>query len=219
MALDASFWDVLAVKRDGRSGSITAQTGSVDTSTVDSHDTEWWQHVGFASMPAESDPAKKEAAQCIRLQGIAGSGTGVAIASKDHRSQLIYGQLKPGESAVFATKGMARALFKANGSVTLYTTDTNDDDGNSILVSVGTDGVKVATPWGAATITSDGVQLGEKDGAFIKLAGNKITLSASEIAIAGGTVVLGMVATPASPALWGLSGLSGAPSTSVWISP
>ncbi len=206
--------DVLGTSR-GSTGVPMLQIGDVKTGTVVSNNTTLWGVAGMLHFPAPPS-AGVSAPQAIVLKTSSGD---IAIAMRDTANAKLSGQMKMGETAVFATVGMARALFKANGEIVLFTTDDNTSSGQSIFLSVGPEGVKIGTPWGALTLTKDGVQLVSSGGSWCLLGSNgSATLGGSSVAIAGGSVSLGISASPSSPILWGLSGPGAIPSTSVFVS-
>lgn len=218
-------FDVMAVVLDKVTHAIVAQIGDSTNAVVDSDRAEWWQHTGFASMPAAPTQG---AASC---QGIAikHSDRDMVIASRDLRAASIYGNLKPGETCVYAATGAARTLYKANGSVVDYTTSDNTAGGTSISAALSPTGYSLVTPWGAITINSNGITLTAGQASLTLTPDGVATLAGTQVEVAGsvaaiqGTVgtFIGpkAVPTPATGAAMG----PGAPlnlfSTNVFISP
>jgi len=206
--------DVLNTSRDPKTGAVLLQIGDVVYGNKVDDDVPLWQSPGFVSVPA--NPTGKSSCQVVVLKT---GDTDIAIAGRDVRTAAIAGSLKPGEAAAFASVGQARTLYKADGSVTHYTTEGNVDGGTSVFLRIAPDGLTVHTPWGFLTITADGVQIGDESGCFIRMKSGKVTMSGNEVVIPGGTVSLGPLATPASTAVWGPSGIAGVASATVRISP
>lgn len=202
--------NVLSTAVDAVTGTILAQLGSVtDGDYAYSDGAEWYQHVGFASLP--SDPiGGKSAAECIAIKGTRDA----IIASRDIRGQAIYGNIKPGETCLYAGgtdgKSQGRVLIKDNGSVTIYTTDKNTVEGQAVYLRVAPDGLSFIAPWGTMTFDSTGFHLRTNAGPRIDLGGIVLpssiplpekllselgtyaTISAGSVKLAGSTVMLGV---------------------------
>jgi hypothetical protein len=206
--------ECMSTTLDAKSKAILAQVGDVQHERVEDSDVPVFQTWGVMSRPA-IPTSKKEGAEVVLLRSV---DQDIAIAGRDLRFSELAGSLKDGETCVFASTGQARALFKADGSITLYTTSDNTSSGTSVAITIGTTGIKLIGPAGVVTIDSNGVQLGESGGAFLKMSGNEITLSATKITIAGGSVALGMACAPTNTVLYGPSGMAGIPSPSVLVS-
>ena len=97
-----------------------------------------------------------------------------------------------------------------------------DDKGNGVVMQNGAILIFVADAGDAKTLvqlTKDEVGVLQKDSGFVKLKGGSATVFANKsAAVVAGNVMLGAKATPATPALTGMSGPSAAPSTSVFVS-
>lgn len=108
--------DVLHAARDEATSIVVAQLGDVVGEDVDADNAEWWQHVGLVSLPPAAEPGKA-ACQCVVVRD---TGNDVCVASRDLRGQALAGQLKAGETCVYAAgtdgKAQARSLWKADGS-------------------------------------------------------------------------------------------------------
>ncbi len=213
--------EVFATERDSSSGAITAQIGDVQNGRVEDFNCPVFQQWGFVSRPLTADPKdsnkpSKElsASTAVALRSI---DSDVIVAGRDLRSSEIAGQLQPGEACVYASGGQARVLLKANGSCTVYTTADNKKSGTSVAVSVSPSGIKIVGPWGAITMDVDGIQMAESGGASFIMAGGKITLSANEISICGGSVGIG--AAPSLPIVGGPTGMAGVGSLTCKVSP
>lgn len=142
-------------------GTVTAQTGDVVTKEVGGANAEWWQHVGFASRPARSEPGTA-ACQAVKLNR---GDHDTCIASRDLRGQAIYGNLKDGEACVYAPGAQGKVSFKADGSVTLYTTDDNTPNGNGVYLKLAPDKLQFIAPWGTLTFDETGIHVTTTSGA------------------------------------------------------
>lgn len=163
--------DILTTTVDRVTNKILAQTGNVVGEVAESDNVEWWQHVGFSSRP--SNPTKgKTAAQALVMEE---GGHDIAFASQDTRSQEIYGNLKPGETCFYAAGadglGQARVIGKADGSINIYTTDTNTKDGKAVYFRVAPDGFSFVAPWGSVKFDSTGFHINHSSGASFNLGG------------------------------------------------
>jgi hypothetical protein len=204
-----------------QTGDVTAGTGTDQPGEVVAQGSDLWQHVGFCSRPA-TPVAGKSAAQALEIER---GDFNVCVATRDSRSASMYGALKDGETAVFASTGQARALFKADGSITLVTTSDNTAAGTTVSLRVSKDGFVFSAPWGGFSFTATGFQ------AYTQTTGVSPTfLGSLEVRNDGncvftgkGTicntsqVLLGLGATLATPCLAGPSGAAGKPSTSVFV--
>jgi hypothetical protein len=145
-------FDVMVATIDATTGIITAQIGDAVSGVVDSNNAEVWQNWGFASLPTPPIGGAS-GAQGIAIKRHTGD---LIIAGRDPRTGQIWGNLKPGEVVVFASgadgKAQGRVLIKQDGSVTLYTTDSNTASGNAMMVrlsppnTAGGGGFEVAVP-------------------------------------------------------------------------
>ena len=213
--------DILSSAIDKVTKTILVQTGSVTESIPRSDNAELWQQCGFASLPA-NPIGGTSAAQGIAIRC---SDRDRVIATRDTRGQAIYGSLSPGETCVYAGgpdgKAQGRALFKANGSVTLYTAQGNVAGGPSVTVQLNaTDGsIAAANQYGALSLGPNGFQIAMKGGAgfMMDLAGN-----VSLVGGLGGSAVVNASAVSIGanatlPACVGPAGISAIGSTSVKI--
>lgn len=212
--------DVLASERDATVGTILLQLGDSVVGDVESQAAEQWQQSGFASRPAVAAYGRSS----CQVIGIRQGDRDVVIAQRDARSAAIYGELETGETCVYATAGMARVLFKADGSVTMLTTSDNTSSGTTLTMTLSpTQGFIVSTPWGGISIGPNGFQAFTQDGTSW---GGSIGLSSSGVCQVTGAAfkaatsqcLLGMAATAATGCGYGIGAASLA-STSVFVSP
>lgn len=217
--------DILSTTLDKATGRILAYLGDVKAKRSESDAAQFMQHVGMATRPRKAEPGKS-AAQCVR---ICRSNGDVVIASSDSRTQEMYGQLDDGESAFFASDGQARALFKKDGSVSLYTTDDNTATGKGVYLKISPTAFEFFAPWGRLVFDPTGFHAVTTSGARLDLGGigglpgplsaigSYATLSAASVKCEGSIVFLGAGAVY-DAALHGLTGIAGLPSTGVFVS-
>lgn len=219
------FADVLVTVLNRTTKVIQAQIGDATGATPDSDDAEWWQASGFASLPAA--PTQGSGGGACQAVVLKHGDRDVIIASRDTRNSGIYGNLKSGETCVYAATGQARTLYKANGAIVHYTTADNTSSGTGVSAYFGPDKIQLINQWGAITIDSNGITL-TSGGASLqltptgdaKMLGTTASVHGSAAAISGDVMtMIGPHATPANPALWGLSGVAGVASTNVFVSP
>src|SRR5579864_7438238 len=137
--------DVLQAALDPTTKIIQAQLGDSTHPFTSSNQAEWWQHTGFASMPA---PPTQGGPSCQVLM-IKRSDFDIVFASRDTRAAAMYGTLKPGECAIFGTVGQGRVLIKQNGAVVAFTTSDNTTSGQSQTMYHGPDGWRVVNQFGS----------------------------------------------------------------------
>jgi hypothetical protein len=161
---------ILATTVSKATSKILVQLGDMRGAT-DTDNAEWWQHIGFASRPSKA-VKDKSAAQGVVVKG---GDRDTCIASQDARGVELYGNLQDGETCVYAAgpdgTAQGRALFKGDGSVTLYTTADNTPDGLSVYFRVAPDGFEFVAPWGTLKFDGTGLHVLHASGASIDLGG------------------------------------------------
>ncbi len=138
------------------------------------------------------------------MEGV--SGAGVIIASvgggKEVNKNITAGDLiiaPPGG-------GEAAVVIKADGSITLHTTDNNDNNGNSTFIRVSPTAIQFVAPWGKMIFDASGVHWTTKSGARLDMGGisvpglpgaiassfdSYVKIQAATVKVAGGSVFLG----------------------------
>ncbi len=217
--------DVLTTVVNATTKKILAQIGDVYHQATDSDNVEWWQHVGFASRPPKPE-AKKKAAQCVVLRC---GDHDISIASQDLRGLDLYGNLDHGETCIYAPgedgTGQARALFKKNGSISLYTRVGNSSTGAGMIIQMDAENDAIRVTNGAGygiIIDADGVRI------FSGSRGSALTLGSSgtcsligtgQCQVDGSAIVLGSIAAPGVNSVCvGVAGIAAAGSAKVFAS-
>lgn len=211
--------DVLGSACETKTKTILIQAGDVVASEVASVDAELWQTCGVASRPANATPGQA-AAQAIMMRR---SDRDVCLAIRDTRANAMYGTLAPGETCIYATTGQARALLKADGSISLVTTSDNASTGTSVILKISPTALEFAAPWGGIKFDSAGFKVWTQDGATTNSSINMTSAGVFQVlantcAIQSGMCMLGTAATAASPARYGTTAVP-LVSTSVFVSP
>lgn len=215
--------DILTTTIAEATKKITAQIGDVNgAGQAEGDNVEWVQHVGFASRPPKAEPGK----QAAKGFGIRHGSRNVLFGSQDVRGLEIYGALADGETAVYATgedgKGQARALFKKNGSVTLYTKQGNTEGGTGMMIQLDAagGGFTLLDSYGNGIVSGpDGLTLTAK-GAALTLGqnGDAKLVAKGKAQMDGSSVVLGSNVVPVvKAALTGPTGIAGVASLKVLI--
>lgn len=216
--------DVLRTVRDVATKTVLAQLGDVVGEESEVDDAEWWQSVGFVSRPSKPE-AGKSACQVVAIHD---SGHVACIASRDLRGQELAGELKEGETCVYAPgadgKGQARALLKADGAISLYTRKGNAPDGQGmgLFIVANGDEIRLINSKGyGLVIDGDGVSLvagGSGSALTLSASGDATLVGTGKTQIDGSGVVLGSLAVPVlNSALTGPTGLAGKASLKVLI--
>lgn len=165
--------DILKTEVSGETSSIMCQTGDAFSGDPGS-ETVWMQHVGFASRPSKVSPDGNNLS-CAQGVILKQSDYDVCIGTRDTRTQTIFASIKEGETAVFAAGGdglsQAKILLKDDGSINLYTTDTNTTAGKSVYLRLATDGLQFTAPWGTLTFDESGFHVLHSSGASFDLGG------------------------------------------------
>lgn len=191
------FAHVLKTRITDKTKKVVAQIGSVNgEGQVDSDNVEWWQHVGFVSRPPKAEKGKEAAQAVVIRQG----NYDAAIASQDLRGIELAGQLKDGETCLYAPgadgEAQARMLLKADGSINLFTKAGNESGGTGMGIFINPSGaVSILNPGGAAILVGDdgsiklfngsgGIQIKE-NGAIKISSGGALELSGGSITLGG----------------------------------
>lgn len=192
--------DCLGSTRDAN-GTLLLQTGDAVAAEVACDGAEHWQHVGFASRPSL---AINGASACQAIAIKTGSAD-ACIATRDLRSQQVYGNLAEGETCVFAAgpngTGQGCMSLKQDGSITLITSDNNTASGNGVYFKISPTKMQFMAPWGSMTFDATGFHIKTKTGARLDMGALAApppldTLVPSYVKISGGTVTLaGALAT------------------------
>ncbi len=200
--------DILKSTVDAVTNKILFQTGDVGGETTDTDNVESWQHVGFASRPSVP-VAGKQAAQAVVIRR---GDHDISIASQDLRGLETYGNLKDGETCVYAPgadgNSQGRVIIKADGSVSLYTTDSNTSAGNMVCLRISpTGGLEFTSQWGSMVFDQTGFHVRTQAGPRLDMGGISLPgvpeavtgafagyakLTAPTVAIEGANTVLGM---------------------------
>lgn len=159
-------------------GKVLAQLGD-DRGATDTDNAEWFQPSGIISRPPKVQPGAA-AAQVVCLEG---GDRDVCLGAQDARGRELAGLIKDGEFCAFAAGelGISQAslLMKQDGSINLFTTDTNTRDGKSVYLRIATgtndqglpDGFSFVAPWGTIKFDSAGFRIAHKSGAAFELGG------------------------------------------------
>lgn len=161
--------NILNATLSDTNNSVEVQMGDVVNQEVESYTAQWVQQTGFCSLPPTA-VAGKSASEGIMLKG---TNRDFVFASRDVASQSNYGNLKAGEATVYACgpdgTAQARMMCKADGSVNLYTTDTNKVDGNGVYFQVSPTGFFMMAPWGKFVFDATGFHMKTASGASFDL--------------------------------------------------
>lgn len=208
--------DILATTLDAVTGTITAQIGDVTKDRADSDAAElWYGAPGLVTRPAPPTQGKASCQGVFLKRG----DHDIGIAYRDLRANEEFGNLAPGEGALYATVGRAKALVKADGSSRQYTTDDNTKTGNAVWAGVssyyqGTDGQphlggewRYYAPWGGGWHDPSGYHIRTHHGVKVDFGGLTLpapvsatvataTIAADVISLRASAVKLGNGAAP-----------------------
>lgn len=178
------------------------------------------QHIGFASVPSKAQGDEAPEAFVINI-----GGEEIAVGSRDLRHHEMIGNLKPGETCIYAAgddgKGQARMMLKDKGVISIFTKKNAGAKAMTILMDPNTDTIGIVNSKGyGLMINENGTFLKGPSGA-LKLDDGGVSLIASKgkAQVDGETIVLG--AGPCIPgvdnALTGITGLNGVAKPKVFI--
>lgn len=182
-------------------GMVLAQIGDCVGNYVEGNDSEFWQHVGFCSRPSAAN-AGKSACQALAMEQ---GSSDIVFATRDTRVGKIYGDLKPGETCLYAAGpdateiGTGRVLLKDDGTtstVSILTQKDNSESGVPVIIQVSSEGKVIinAGENGAITIDADGIKIVSAKDVQIGASEN-VTLIGQSLALNGANVSLGANAT------------------------
>lgn len=127
----------------------------------------------------------------------------IGIASRDIRTGAIAGNMRAGETTVYAPGSQACSLYKNDGSVTHLTTSDGTTTGQSVYSRVASDTFLFFAPWGKQTFDGTGWHVFTHAGARLDMGGiggmpapldtlgSYAKLSAKMVYIEGSIVALG----------------------------
>lgn len=215
-----NFYDILDSTLNESDNSFTAQLGRSQCAEVYSDDNEIWQQPGFSSRPSKVDSNSDNAPQAI---SIARDDVDIIIAIRDTRYQSIYGSLKEGETAVYATgengEGQPRMLMKQDNSINFYTKKDPSSKAMFFGITPGTDNFTFVNSLGyGIIIDTSGIKLTCKGGTInMTDAGIKI-ISSGQAQLDGTNIVIGSIGLPpVNSPLCGAAFASSKPSLKVTI--
>lgn len=222
---DFEIADVIGSEVEG--GEVRLDVGDVVSEETYATDCQFWGTDGFYGIPAASDA--DGAAQALFF--VDGNAKRV-VGTRDNRAVEKYGSLQPGDRAIIST-GDARLVLKNEAnSLTMYTELGPTGSKDAVMIDVRGDasGGSMIIKCGKSTIAMKqgvGPQAGEitlgngLGGITIDALGN-IIISGASVRVKGGTVLIGgataEIALPGvNNAIVGATGVTGVPSTSVFI--
>lgn len=199
--------NILNVSLGDMNNSVEVQMGDVIAEEPENYTAQWIQHTGFCSLPPTAI-ANKSASEGMLLKR---SDRDYVFASRDLLSQIIYGNLNPGEVTIYSAgadgTGQARVMLKGDGSISFYTTDDNTANGNALQLTLSpTTGLSFVSAFGSMTFDQAGFRVSTTSGASFNVmstsdptTGNAIMMSAGSCTINSGMITLGTPTNTAVP--------------------
>jgi hypothetical protein len=149
--------------------STQVQLGDVLSDDAESQAAQWFQHVGFASKPSAPIPGTS-ATETVAVRD---TQRDAVVASRDIVSQENASNLSDGETMLYGAgsdgTAQGRVIIKQDGSVSLYTTDTNDKSGNGVYLSITPTALEFIAPWGKLIFDATGFHVKTQAGASMDL--------------------------------------------------
>lgn len=181
-----------------------------------------FQAPGVLSLPANPSPGTG-GAEVMCLETSSGY---IGICARDNRKAALAGNVKQGETVVFASGSQACSIYKNDGSVTHMTTENGQSSGPTVYERMAPDGCVRFARWGKETFDATGFHLFTFSGARLDMGGigglpapfaslgSYARLSAKIVSIEGSIVAIGPRAgvadqvAKATPLLIALSALN-----------
>jgi len=228
-------YDILKTTVSAATKTILVQLGDVVNQSSIAGQAVLWQHVGFVSRPPKP-VAGKNAAQALAVEG---TDYNHIIATKDDRGQALAGSLADGETCLYAAgadgAGQARVLLKGDHSCNVFSKSPSTGNNTIFRLDGANETIALQSKYGSFTINASGITLTSGKAALILGADGTVTINGlnAEVLMTGIAVFSGGVATglgpkpfgpsplpmnPLSAALVGPTGLTGLPSSNVFIS-
>lgn len=159
---------------------------------------------GSQSRPLDPD----ESGHCQAYYRFDGA-RGYATLANDPRTQGLLPQCQKGEKFLFGPSG-AFIRFKADGSISIFTTDDNTTNGRSVFLTVAPTGLLFNFPYGKLAFDSTGFHVLTNSGARLDLGAiaapaplnalsSYATLSAAMVHVNGSAVSVGPAAGVSAP--------------------
>jgi len=216
------FVHVLGTRVAEKTKRILCQTGSnVGEGQPDASEVEHVQHVGFASRPSNNELGKDAASALVLRLG----NREIAVASFDERGLPLYGNLKAGETCVYAAgadgAGQARILLKDNGSINLYTRKGNTEGGVGMMFQMDAENgaIRMINDQGyGIIIDEDGIKITSGAASLTLGADGGVSLiGTGRCVVDGSSICLGSIALPVVNSVCvGPAGLVAVASTKVY---
>jgi len=160
--------DILEASANSTTGQITCQTGNSVDSTPSGEDDEIWAPAGYYAVPAAPTPGKPSC-QSFKIKG---SDYDICVGTRDPRDAKVIGNLKAGDRVIAGGyPSQSRCFVRADGSVSLVTTDDNTSDGNAVFYRVSPTEGRFWSPWGSQVHDHTGLHLRTWHGAKLDLFG------------------------------------------------
>jgi len=223
--VDIDIADVLSSEVEG--GEVRVDLGDNRDGETLTEGAQYWGVDGFYSMPATPDEAG-----CAQALFMVDGNARRCIGSRDMRTVNKYGSLQPGDRAIIST-GDARFVLKNEAnSLTMYTEMGPEGDRNAVMVDIRGDsaGGTVIIKCGAGAFTmkqpAPGVPaeitIGNGLGGISIDSAGGVKINGTSLRLSGGIVLIGGLSGEAplpgvNSALVGATGVTGVPSTSVFI--
>lgn len=182
-----SISDVISTELQGEKKTVMAMLGDNATGVAD-FAAEVWSPAGLASRPSIADP--KDANGAANALSINTSGQNIILGLRDARNQELYGDLKPGDTALYGG-GQGRVLIKNNGSVNLYTTKGNGKGAAGMGIFMDPVGdISVVSHTGTAILvkSDNSISLFNSESS-IQITEEKIGINSAKVAIASSLTV------------------------------
>jgi hypothetical protein len=171
MSLLRAGLDVLRSTISEKTRSILVQVGDVLQDLAETDGVELWQTFGLVSRPPKAQ-AGKSAGQVVTMSA---GDRDVAVAARDLRGQELSGRMKEGETCLYAAgefgTAQGRVMLKQDGSITQYTTASNEPGGEAVFLKVSPEGLEFVAPWGTLKFNETGFHVRHKSGSRLDLGG------------------------------------------------
>lgn len=102
------------------------------------------------------------------MEGVAGAGLIIASVTPGPERKS---NITEGEVTLAGMAGQGRVRIKADGTVTLYTNDTNTDDGSAIFFRISTKGLEFCSPFGRFRFDASGFHIATAAGPSLDMGG------------------------------------------------
>lgn len=179
-------------------GSTVITIGSAESGEIFSTNTELWHPAGIVSIPALPNAVNNNV-DCSQVMYLERSDDCIAFATRDTRTELLGGNINPGETVIYNST-TARVALKSDDSITMMC--MSSDGTNKVSFGINPTSLFFMAPWGRMVFDATGFHLATISGAQLDMGAlnfpglsslaSFVNLNAGQISMSAPIVNLGL---------------------------